>query len=59
MIHANPMVTDMMMQISRKLFNAAQAGDKDSCVATMKKSRETLDLYIKALEDGEVSGTSN
>jgi hypothetical protein len=58
MNHANPMVIDMMMQLSRKLFNAAQAGDSDLCVSVMKKSRETLDLYIQALEGGEVNGVT-
>lgn len=58
MNHANPMVIDMMMQLSRKLFNAAQAGDKDLCLSVMKKSVETLNLYIEALEGGEIHGVT-
>lgn len=59
MTHANPMVTDMMMQISQKLFNAAQAGDADLCLATMRKAQEMLDLYIRALGEGEDSGVTS
>lgn len=58
MTHANPMVTDMMVQISSKLFNAAQAGDSDLCLSTMKSSRDILDIYIRALEEGEGSGVT-
>lgn len=51
MTHASPFITDMMCAVSRKLFNAAQAGDADLCEAVLRQSRDTIDFYIIALEE--------
>lgn len=54
----NPLVADFLTKTSQHMFNAAQSGDADYAEATMRKTRELLDLYIGALEEGKKHGNT-
>lgn len=47
----SPLIQDSMVKLSQKLFNAAQSGDKDLAVATLKQSQLSINTYIHYIEE--------
>lgn len=47
--HLNPLVHDFMMNYSKKLFNAAQSGDRDFAQATLTNLANEIPSYIRAI----------
>lgn len=49
----NPIIADFLTQTSKKMFNAAQSGDLDLAIATMRTARDNCDLFLSALAEGK------
>lgn len=47
--HLNPLVHDFLLMYSRKLFNAAQGGDRDYAQATLTNLYNEIPSYIRAI----------
>ena len=46
----SPLVQDSMLKWSQRLFNAAQSGDKDLALATLKECQLSVEAIIFFIE---------
>lgn len=53
----SPLVQDSMLKWSQNLFNAAQSGDKDLAIATLKECQLALASIIFYVEEEGNRGT--
>jgi hypothetical protein len=46
----NPLVQDSLVKWSQRLFNAAQSGDKDLAVATLRECKLAIEANLYFIE---------
>lgn len=46
----SPLVQDSLVKLSQRLFNAAQSGDKDLAVATLKQAKLSIETNLYYIE---------
>jgi hypothetical protein len=46
----SPLIQDSLVKLSQRLFNAAQSGDKDLAVATLKQAQLSIETNLYYIE---------
>jgi hypothetical protein len=46
----SPLIQDSMVKLSQRIFNAAQSGDKDLAVATLRKAKLSIETNLYYIE---------
>jgi hypothetical protein len=46
----DPLVQDSLVKLSQRIFNAAQSGDKDLAVATLRQAKLSIEANLYYIE---------